>query len=1264
MASSKCLDRQDCTYCIAKGVLLRGTLLLLFSSLLINSVFAHQRDTLQIGPHSTFVENKGQWDGDFRFRALLASGTFFAENHGYTIVLESQEIDTLHPGHHSRSHKGHVYRMQFEKASENVALRGEQIDDGEGYDNYYLGNNPSRWVSNLPHYRKIYYNELYPGIDLDIQMASNALKTTFYIKPDANIDDIVMRYEGVDKIYLSNGNLVLRTSLGEIVELHPYAYQEVDTGRREVIALFRVKDNKVSFRVGEYDSNLPLVIDPDVIFSTYTGSTADNWGTTATYDIYKNTYTAGLVFGSGYPTSTGTYDSQPNGNADIGIFKFDTTGTQRLFATYLGGSYADMPHSLYVNSFDELVLFGTTGSANFPVSEDCYCSTFKGGTSLQYEGTETINFPSGSDIFVSRFSSDGSQLQASTFVGGTGNDGLNYFNRFHRNYVVLMDGNDSLYYNYGDGARGELITDDMNNVYVGSTTVSGNFPTTEGSIIRQVVSGQYGVVFKLDYNLRNMIWSTYLGGYDGNDAVYSIDVDSNYNLLVCGGTTSTHFPTTSGVVQANHGGGSADGFVCKISYSGDQLLASSYYGSDKYDQCYFVRCGRDNMVYLYGQTCAQGSTMVYNANYNVPGSGMFIAKLSPTLDSRIWSTVFGTTLSKPNLSPTAFTVDICNRVYAAGWGRDFVGYNGVQWRTRGTTGMETTTGAISSTTDGQDFYIMSLADDASHLEYATFFGELHVQNNDGGSDHVDGGTSRFDNLGTLYQSVCASCGGHSGFPTTSNAWATTNNSSNCNNALFRFNIHNDFAVADFVTPPVGCVPYTVQFHNIGRGQTFHWDFGDRNTSTQRDPTHTYSQPGTYKVQLIASMDYGCRMSDTTEVLIRVLSSQGTTTTMQSQCNGSPLQIGPRPMLGCTYQWLQGSVTDSSIANPYVTEAGTYILSITATDGCTEIDTFVVQSRKILDSLAIIPPTCIGDSNGMAIAIVPAESRDSIIFIWDGIEGNDTLSGLYADGRVHTLRVEAFGCSKEQPFAINDPPALTVKKEAQTVLCTDSCSGWVHLTYGYPDYPVGDTLVKQLCAGEVTIFFSDTAGCPYSDSTYIIRDSTLDNMNAWADDTVIFLNESTSLHATRIWGVNYNWEPSATLDNAVSPNPIATPEQEHTTYSVLVCDDKGCTWKGSVTIHCTEVICGRPNIYIPNAFSPNGDGINDLLCCSGNYIISYHFCIFSRWGEKVFETYDLHECWDGHYNGNMCLPGVYTYSCQIKCEAGEEKLLKGDITLIR
>ena len=235
-----------------------------------------------------------------------------------------------------------------------------------------------------------------------------------------------------------------------------------------------------------------------------------------------------------------------------------------------------------------------------------------------------VDYVNGSDIIISKFSADGTDLLASTFVGGDGNDGVNT--------------SAGLKFNYADEMRGEILLDQNGDVIVASCTYSDNFPIVDGF---QVVpnGGQEGCVFKMNNNLESMIWSTYIGGSSG-DAAYSLDIDSNNDIYVCGGTESSDFYFTSGVYQPNNAGGDADGFIFKILENGTNIPYSTYYGSEVYDQIYFVEIDDEDFVYVYGQTSASASTFIQNANYGTPNSGMLISKFNSVLNFREWSTVF------------------------------------------------------------------------------------------------------------------------------------------------------------------------------------------------------------------------------------------------------------------------------------------------------------------------------------------------------------------------------------------------------------------------------------------------------------------------------------------------------------------------------------------------------------------------------------------------------------------------------------------------
>ena len=842
-----------------------------------------------------------------------------------------------------------------------------------------------------------------------------------------------------------------------------------------------------------------------------------------------------------------------------------------------------------------------------------------------------------------------------------------------------MEGNDSLYYNYGDGARGEIITDNLNNVYIGSTTFSIDFPVTAGCLQSRLNGVQDGVVFKLDHNLRTLLWSTYLGG-TADEAVYSIDVDSAYNLLVCGGTTSGDFPVTDGSYQTTYGGGSADGFVCKISYDGRTLMHSSFFGKGNYDQLYFVRAGRHDEVFLFGQAKNTGTSLIHNAGYSIPNSGMLLARLSPDLSTLRWSTVFGTT-GRVNLSPTAFAADICNRVYASGWGRDFKPYSSEGWFSGGTAGMETTPDAYSGVTDGQDFYIISLDADAATLEYATFFGEMHQSGNSyNGADHVDGGTSRFDKLGTLYQSVCASCGGYQGFPVTPGAWSDSNRSAhpyrNCNNAIFRYSVTDDFPVAEFVLPETGCAPYTLQFVNTGRGATFHWDFGDGTTGTDTNPTHTYTEAGLYTVTLIAEIPHGCSLTDTQQHTVQVLSDIHNTHLPEISCNKSLVQIGLPPVLGATYLWTGDPVSDPSVANPWVDTTGTYILT-TSAPGCTQIDTFIVFEYTLVDQWQTTACSCHDSADGgitfrlgreinpdsVTVSVTPTHTVGP--FHTAGSRTFFTIDSLAPD-TAYLVSVSGYGCTYEQEVVLPNPAPPQYTKEFSAALCDDDCTGWISIHYNLsaiPEVTPLDTLIDGLCPGTYVTTLT-SLGCPLIDTSVIVRDHSLDSLHAWADRNRIYLGESVRLHAVGADSATLLWSPAADIDHPDSPHPLATPTDTAVCYTVTATSADGCTLSDTVCIHCTSVICGPPDFVIPNAFTPNGDGLNDRICFNADMLTEFHIAIYNRWGQCVYESDDATQCWDGTFHNTQALAGVYTYTCRVRCHNGVESDFKGDITLIR
>jgi hypothetical protein len=786
----------------------------------------------------------------------------------------------------------------------------------------------------------VLYPSFYSGIDLKVYGQGAHVKYDFIVSPGADPGQIGFRYEGGDVQYLDNGDLVIKSHIVTIVEKKPVAWQYINGVRMKISCDFLIRGNVVSFQFAEgYDPCYELVIDPLLIFSTYSGSEADNWGSTATPGENGTLYSAGVtnhfignnVFSGNFPATAGAFQTTYGGLFDIGILKYDSAGTQLLYATYLGGFRTESAHSLVVNSQNDLVLLGTTGSENFPTTPGAFDQSFNGGLSTTPIGG--ISYPFGSDIVVVRIREDGSAMLGSTFVGGSANDGLN-----------SEEG--GLVRNYGDELRGDVITDEAGNIYLSSVTSSADFPIHSAFQTTYQGGDTDAALVKLNPSLTAIEWGAFVGG-TGTDASYSIKFDHAGNILIAGGTTSADFPVTDGTYQTVYAG-STDGWIAKIEADGSSILNATYTGTTSFDQIYFMDLNSDEEVYVYGQT--SGNFPVTPAGvYNNPNSGQFVQKLSSDLSTLVFSTVFGSGKGIPDISPTAFLVNDCKNLFMTGWGGAI---NQDGWADN-TAGMPVTSDAFQSETSGSDFYFMVLKDDATQFLYGTYMGGSQSQT------HVDGGTSRFDKSGVVYHAVCSGCnsdglGAKSDFPTTENAWSRQNNSLNCNNAAFKFDlsslkavirtnsIHLDQPGIKFV-----CLPDTMVFENFSiGGEVFSWNFGDGTglTVDNTEPiAHFFPEPDRYRVSLQAFDAGTCQVMDFTSVEVDIFEKNMRVQDDDIVCEDYPYQLAASG--GIKYEWWEmgGAFTSDEQRPPIAPhDTTTYGVKITDINGCVIEDTVIIN----------------------------------------------------------------------------------------------------------------------------------------------------------------------------------------------------------------------------------------------------------------------------------------------------------------------------------
>ncbi len=1187
-----------------------------------------------------FVENKGQWNNRVRFKGTVSNGDFFLRDNGFTVVQYhpddyARALRLLHdqsPGIPAEQFMVRTHAFHVDFAGANAAATIEADKKISTVHNYFSGNDPAAWVSGCQVFQAITLKDVYPGIDVRYYTEKGYLKYDILVKPGGRVSDIALRYDGVEKLQVQNKQLAIATSVGELRESAPYTYQAGLAGSEEVGCRYVVSGNLVRFNVSQYDRSKILVIDPTVIFCSFSGSTADNWGFTATYGPDGSMYGGGIVFASGFPVSTGAYQTNfQGGNFDIGIIKLTASGNNRLYATYIGGAGNEQPHSLIADNQGNLVLAGRTNS---PVSG-------LGSYPITGGAAGMVGTPGDYDIVITKLNAAGNGILGSKRLGGTGADGVN---------ISTARTLNSLQQNYGDDGRSEVILDAAGNIYVASSTQSADFPV-RGTPFQSIFGGgsQDGALIKLNPDLSTVLFSGFLGGSE-NDAAYVLSLAPGGNIYVAGGTesSSASFPgNETGTVGPTNNGG-IDGFITVVSNNGTSVIRSSFIGTSGTDQVFGIQFDNNGYPYITGQTTGNwqlvnnlpGSPVVYqNA-----GGKQFIAKLQPDLSAFVYSTMFGTGSSTPNISPTAFLVDRCENVYVSGWG----GYYGTTnvYNSSGTLGLPVTPNAIKSTTDGKDFYFFVLKKNAADILFGSFFGEVNRPG--AGCDHVDGGTSRFDRNGVIYQAICANCNldplGRPIFPTTAGAWATVNNASGpgCNLAMLKLAL--DLAGVDGeikseidgVRDTAGCAPLTVSFlDSIANAQSYEWYFNYTPgnppdlVTTVPNASFTYNNVGTYTVMLVAIDVNTCNGRDSSLINIRVGD-------VQALLRPFWLAIGP----GCpkfTYQFTNNSISTDP-TKPFQDTSFVWDFG----DGSPQA------------------PALIGPANAVTHTFPGTGSYSVRLVLKDTTYCNNPEDSIFlisiADNVRAIIDAPLSGCA---PFAA----AFTSRSLNGTLFL------WNFGDLGSPDntsvqenpvhvYQNPGTYMVQLTA-------SNPGTCNLTHDTTL----TITVFDAPSPDFAAIpvppqVNTPTTFtNLSSPDAVRFKWvfgDGESLLTSSRAPllhqfNSTGTFNVCLTAYNAIGCDSTICKPVSAII---------EPVVDVPNAFTPGSADANSIIMVRGFGIAKMTFSIWNRWGQKVFETNEQSRGWDGKVKGVLQPMDVYVYTLAVDFSDGSKTTKKGDITLIR
>lgn len=1248
------------------------------------------------GSAANFIKNNGQWEDPIDFKLPLNTGDIYFEKDIITYCIYDKSLyGKAKHGNYDQDHiLGHTYRTQF--VNPNPHSRYIIGKKKEHHYNYIIGNDPDKWKSNVGAYSEVYVKDIYQGIDYTFYEYYGQTKYDFIVHPEGDPSDIYIRYEGLDNMKIKKGHLVLYTSVGEIIEQSPYAYQNIDGKEVQVKCEYELRGSTLSFSFPEgYDASLELIIDPVLTFATYTGSSADNFGCTATNDLAGNMFVGGTVFGVGYPTSTGAFQVSFNGgNIDMGITKYTADGTSLVYSTYIGGAGNEIPHSLVVTANDELVILGTSNSVDYPVSATAFSNVMQGGSGTTWAGYG-FNYNAGCDIIVTKLNVAGTGLIGSTFLGGSGNDGL-------------VEGS-LLHYNYGDAFRGEVINGMNGEIIIASTTSSFNFPVTGNAPQNSLNGPSDAVLVQMNSDLSNVLFATYVGGSD-HETGNSVQINSNGEMYLAGGTLSSNFPGVAGGFNSSYLGGDADGYVARFSANGSNLMSSTYIGTPNYDQNYFVQTDLDDDVYMIGQT--DGNYPVVNAAYSNPNSGQYIQKLSPDLSTSLLSTTIGRGNGTVDIAVNAFLVSDCDFIYFSGWGGPLNGNTGLgAFATSSTTlGMPITADAFQPLTDGSDFYLAVLSPDAGSLLYGTFFG--------GGTstEHADGGTSRFDKSGTVYQAVCAGCGGNSDFPTTAGAWSQTNNANNCNLGAFKFDL-GSITPAISVPQPYVCLPSAYQFNNNSSGgNEFTWYFGDGDSSNLFEPAHTYQDTGHYEVTLIVADSTGCLESDTAYLAIDVFAlGNASVSVIDTICRGDSALLTSGG--GATYQWFPTSnLSNPTGQNTYAFPNTTTDYMVIATDSC-GLDTAIITVPVFTDNYSVMNDTLI--CAGFPVTL---QAFGGASYSWQNdptMQNPGSQSPTVTPNNSTMYYVEVTmpsGCVFNDSVlveTVNSLPIPTLTND--TTIClgdqiTLSAQGGTSYDWSPTNLLMnisGETATTNIqTTSQIFIEISNPCGTVLDSVTVEV----IEVFPEIVEDTVICPGDLATLWASG--GTDYTWTPIETLTDPSSDTTYASPAAP-TTYQVLVENSLGCSktldvfvslyfppsvnangpnfvlagqeielegttnapiyyWSDEDSVLCMDCyttvvtpdetsyyyftaidtngcrntdsveVLIESSLFVPNSFTPNGDGFNDLFRIEAREVHDFQLYIFNRWGQMIYETSDPIDFWDGTFKGKAVQLDAYIW----------------------
>jgi hypothetical protein len=601
-----------------------------------------------------FEANAGQIDRQVKF---------VSRGQGFALFLTDAEA-VLSLRKNDRQTPPAVLRMRLDGANQTPEVVGQ--NELAGKSNYFVGDNPNEWKTDVPNYSRVHYKEVYPGIDQIFYGNGRELEYDFIVAPEAEPNIIALDFTGAEKLEIdANGDLILNVGGEQIRQQRPVVYQEINGEKYYVAGNYELKsENKIGFEIGEYDRAKPLVIDPVLVYSTYLGGNGFDQGYAIAVDSSGNTYLTGRTSTTDFPTTGGAFDTTYNGSTDAFVTKINATGNALVYSTYIAGAVGN---GIAVDSSGNAYVTGEAGPPNFPTTPGAFQTSpydfdafilklNQSGSALVYSsrfGSNFADYGNGIAVDVSgnAYITGWTVCRAPTCTFPVVNAFQpNYGGGYNDGFVTKINSTGSalVYSTYLGGGQiinatedwGEgIAVDGAGSAYVTGYTYSPDFPVTPGAYDTERC-GLDAFITKFAPDGRTLVYSTFLGGCAREQGM-GIAVDAAGNAFVAGWTESTTFPTTAGAFQTT---GSFDAFVTKLNPTGTALVYSTYLGgSADVDRGWDIAIDTAGNAYIAGDTKSNNFPVAdaIQPDYGGGYVNAFASKLNPAGTALVYSTYLG-----------------------------------------------------------------------------------------------------------------------------------------------------------------------------------------------------------------------------------------------------------------------------------------------------------------------------------------------------------------------------------------------------------------------------------------------------------------------------------------------------------------------------------------------------------------------------------------------------------------------------------------------